>query len=63
MFAQNKDKQKQWRSFLRKNELDEQADFPMVITQLNRFLMPVVSAVMRQENFEKEWDFTDKQWQ
>ncbi len=62
-FAQNQDKQKQWQAFLRKNSLDELTDFPMVLGQLKQFLMPVISAVMKQENFAKKWYFSAQQWQ
>jgi hypothetical protein len=61
-FAQNQEMQKQWQAFLHKNGLDERVDFPTVLAQLNRFLKPVISAVVKQESFEKRWDFSAQQW-
>lgn len=61
-FAQNQDKQKQWQAFLRKNNLDEPGMFSLVITYLIKFLVPVTTAIVRKELFDKEWDFKEKQW-
>jgi len=61
-FARNEDKQKQWIAFLRKNNLSEPGEFSLVIKYLKSFLAPVVSAVIRQESFNRMWDFEKKQW-
>ena len=61
-FASNQDRQKQWRAFLGKNDLKEPADFFQVIKHLKQFLAPVISAIIRKENFAKKWDFARKRW-
>ena len=61
-FARSEDKQQQWLAFLRKNNLNEPDDFFQVINHLKQFLAPVVSTILRQENFNRMWDFAKKQW-
>ncbi len=56
------DKQKQWLAFLFKNNLQEPSDFFQVIQYLRKFLSPIVSAIIRKENFSRKWDSSKKQW-
>ncbi len=61
-FAQSRDKQKQWRGFLRKNALDSPVAFSTALVHLKNFLEPVVSAILRQKGFDSVWNFKSKQW-
>ena len=40
-FAEDQDKQGQWRAFLQRNELDD-VPLPQVVAQLREWLMPVL---------------------
>lgn len=61
-FARSEDKQKQWRAFLRKNNLNEPDNFVQAIYHIEKFLSPVVSAILRQDHFNRMWNFENKQW-
>ena len=61
-FAHNEEKRKQWRAFLRKNNLNEPDEFSMAINHIKQFLAPVVSAIRRQEDFHRFWDYEKKIW-
>lgn len=41
-FSQDKDKQSQWKAFLRKNRLDLEIDLDEVVREIEDFLMPIV---------------------
>jgi hypothetical protein len=61
-FAGSKDKQKQWAAFLRKNNLKAPEKFSLIIDRLKTFLMPVATSIIRQEPFNRTWNFKKKQW-
>jgi hypothetical protein len=54
-FAQDSQKQTQWQAFLRKNGI-ESVLLGEVVTMLAAFLIPVVTAIIRGEEFSHEWN-------
>ncbi len=55
-FALDKDKQKQWKSFVNKGRLNtEQVSLPEVIGIIGGFLMPLSLASAQGEVFHKNW--------
>ena len=55
-FALDKDKQKQWKSFVNKGQLKtEQVSLPEVIAVIREFLMPPCLATVHLEPFNKIW--------
>ena len=61
-FAENKNKQKQWQAFLRKNNLNSPGEFTEIMAHLKHFLNPVVEAIRQESAFNQVWDFMKRQW-
>jgi len=61
-FAENKNKQKQWQAFLRKNNLNSPGEFTEIMAHLKHFLNPVVEAIRQESAFYQIWDFKEGQW-
>ncbi|MCR9197263.1 MAG: nucleotidyl transferase AbiEii/AbiGii toxin family protein [Planctomycetaceae bacterium] len=59
-FATDKQKQTQWKAFLRKTRLDASLDLTHITADLAEFLLPPLSAAGRQERFPQHWSFADK---
>lgn len=54
---QNKDSQ--WKSFLRKNNLNIEAEpipFKAVINSVSGFILPLITAIKSKQNFSKTWN-------
>jgi predicted nucleotidyltransferase component of viral defense system len=55
-FSNDRDKQEQWRAFLRKNKLQNAPeDLVVVIEDLGKFLLPPLMAAGRNDTFEQSW--------
>lgn len=61
-FAQNKDKQKQWHAFLRKNNLNSPNEFSEIMDYVRNFLKPVAIPLLRKSSFDHVWSFRKQQW-
>lgn len=59
-FTGDETKQKQWQAFLRKNRLDSSTNLTEVATQIEKFLMPVVSSLVSGNIFAKTWSIQEK---
>lgn len=60
-FAQNTGKQGQWRAFNKKNNLQEDTEFPELISDLRVFLAPVSCEAATRTDWNKQW--SPEQWQ
>jgi predicted nucleotidyltransferase component of viral defense system len=55
-FAEDGEKQKQWKAFISKNNVHNIPDsLEIVINAINEFLFPVIQAVFASERFRKTW--------
>jgi hypothetical protein len=55
-FARERDKEVQWRSFLRKSKLDNTAEsFEEIVAAVTDFLKPIAISVADQKNFARSW--------
>lgn len=54
-FAENPEKQAQWRGFIRKSRLDHLPDLADVISTVGHFLRPVATALAAGHSFSGEW--------
>lgn len=61
-FTTNPTKQVQWKAFLRKNRLDSEIELSEVARSIEDFLMPVVRASLKNEEFTGIWN-TESRWQ
>ena len=61
-FTVNPTKQVQWKAFLRKNRLDSEIELPEVAKSIEDFLMPVVRASVKNEEFTGVWNIKNG-WQ
>jgi len=62
-FAENEEKQKQWKAFLRKAKPKEQlGTFVEVIEEISLFLLPVLEQIRKNSSLNKTWK-PDKGWQ
>lgn len=61
-FAEDPQKQAQWKAFLRKTRLDASLTLSDITVELAEFLLPPVFAIAKTENFDRKWEFADK-WQ
>lgn len=59
-FATDRQKQTQWKAFLRKTRLDASLDLTHITADLAEFLLPPMTAVSRKEQFPQHWSFADK---
>ena len=59
-FATDRQKQTQWKAFLRKTRLDASLDLTEITGELAQFLLPPLAAAARQEQFPQQWSFQDK---
>ena len=59
-FSTDKQKQTQWKAFLRKTRLDASLDLPQITDELAEFLLPPMMAAGRRERFPQQWSFADK---
>jgi hypothetical protein len=61
-FTDDPTKQMQWKAFLRKNRLDSKIELSEVAGSIEDFLMPVVQALVKKEEFSGVWS-TEDGWQ
>lgn len=61
-FTANPVKQVQWKAFLRKNRLDSKIELSEVAKSIEGFLMPIVRALVENEEFAGVWSIEDG-WQ
>lgn len=54
-FAENADKQRQWKAFLTRNNLTNAASLEMVVKTVHTFLWPVVTALIETGSFTGGW--------
>jgi len=55
-FSEDQTRERQWRAFLRKTVLASMThSFYEVMTEIKSFLVPVSSAIVSQESFQKKW--------
>jgi predicted nucleotidyltransferase component of viral defense system len=61
-FANNEDKNKQWKAFIKRNNLDSfDYDFPQLITALRDFLLKPLQAAAAEQSFKSKW-IDNKHW-
>lgn len=48
-------KQEQWKNFCRQNRFEGMPEFPQLMAQLEKFLRPVLTGVMREQNEGIKW--------
>lgn len=55
-FSEDSQKAAQWKAFCKKTGLDvSELELPDIVNELNRFLMPVATAIANQTGFSKDW--------
>ena len=54
-FAQNNDKQIQWKAFLRRNQLAAPTDFAQVCHIVRDFLLPILLSATIQSSVDQQW--------
>ncbi len=59
--AHDEDMQKRWRYFL-KNIKDDTLSFLVVIAEIQTFLEPVFDAIVNEDEWQKEWNTIENQW-
>jgi len=61
-FLNDKQKQRQWISFLQKFESDSLSEFVDVMENIMKFLDPVVQAIVEKKSFDYVWDTNKINW-
>lgn len=61
-FINNPSNITRWKSFLNKKQVNGAIDFSTVIIQNRNLLLPIVDAILQNENYDKNWDHTIKKW-
>lgn len=61
-FADDQQKQVQWKAFLRKTRLSSDLDLHVITQALGEFLLPPMEAAAGEKNFDAHWSFASK-WQ
>jgi predicted nucleotidyltransferase component of viral defense system len=58
-----KDKQTQWKAFLKRTGLDTQATFKDVLDAIHTFLFPIYGSILKQGEFPYSWNHSSGQWE
>jgi len=58
-----KDKQTQWKAFLKRTGLDTQATFPEILDVIRTFLFPIYESMLKQVEFSHSWNHSSGQWE
>lgn len=62
-FAQDKDRQKQWTSFIKKRSIHgAPAEFSIVAYQVTQFIRPLLLAIVEKDTRISLWKFSDNSW-
>jgi predicted nucleotidyltransferase component of viral defense system len=61
-FSQSPDKQTQWGAFQKRITASPGRDFPVTITAIKDFLLPVYNALYRKKLFSGQWDSDSRLW-
>lgn len=59
--SEDADMQKRWKYFL-KNIKDDTLEFAVVIDELQKFLEPVVEAILNEEEWKEQWQSISQNW-
>ena len=59
--ADDVDVQKRWKFFL-KNIREDTLEFAVVINEIQAFLEPVFEVIVNEDEWQKQWSFTEQQW-
>jgi len=61
-FKDSREKQTQWRAFLKRNRLDTNEEFNQIIDRLKIFIEPVVLTILADDTFDKKWKNNSQKW-
>lgn len=62
-FSEDKDKNTQWKAFIRKAKLSElPSDFCVVVNQLRVFIEPIYKRLLKADDFVSNWVYKENRW-
>lgn len=61
-FIGDKEKQIQWKAFLKKTKVKSYDDFSKVILSIKDFLLPITKKIVENKSFSKKWDPQKRIW-
>lgn len=61
-FISNKNRQKRWKSFIKKKRAMEQVEFASLLDVIRAFLLPVIISINKDASYEENWQSKSLKW-
>jgi len=61
-FMNNRQKQQQWKAFMKKAGVERTLSFADIVLQIEKFLAPVIEAIQDNWQFNQTWDHVKQKW-